>query len=223
MQACDLAASQLQRNAPKGSVPASAASSCSSRKRNRASISSIPHDGILRTFEATPSQVASGGSHPCARAYLTIRWASVSGIIPVENRAQLACFQVAVETLVHQTFAEPCMLLPNRFSQAAHWHKLAARTMAGAHSSEAAAPMNMLLRVIKPSWLETGAVIEPSCKGEGLLCYVCRRNGHIPSRLRGNHLAAVWQVGEGASPSLDELFIWGGARRLQSGASAARS
>jgi hypothetical protein len=45
--------------------------------------------------------------------------------------------------------------------------RLAARTMAGAHSSEAAAPMKMLLRVVRPSWLEITAVIEPSCQGEG--------------------------------------------------------
>jgi hypothetical protein len=39
--------------------------------------------------------------------------------------------------------------------------------MAGAHISEAAEPMKMLLRVIRLSWLEIGAVIEPSYQSEG--------------------------------------------------------
>jgi hypothetical protein len=38
--------------------------------------------------------------------------------------------------------------------------------MAGAHISQAAALMMMLLRAIKSSWLEIGAVIEPSCQSE---------------------------------------------------------
>ena len=38
--------------------------------------------------------------------------------------------------------------------------------MAGAHISEAAALMMMLLRAIRSSWLENGAVIESSCQSE---------------------------------------------------------
>jgi hypothetical protein len=154
--------------------------------------------------------VASGGSHPCARAYLTIRRASVSGIIfPLRTVLNWPVFKLLSRHWYIKRSQNPACCCPIGSLKLRTGIRLAARTMAGAHSSEAAAPMNMLLRVIKPSWLETGAVIEPSCNGEGLarLCYVCRRNGHIPSRLRGNHLAAVWQVGEGASPSLDELFM----------------
>ena len=56
--------------------------------------------------------------------------------------------------------------------------RLAARTMAGAHISDAAEPMKMLRRVIRLSWLEIGAVIDPFLNGEaGALCDVCRRNG----------------------------------------------
>jgi hypothetical protein len=39
--------------------------------------------------------------------------------------------------------------------------------MAGAHISDAAEPMKMLRRVIRLSWLEIGAVIDPFLNGEG--------------------------------------------------------
>jgi hypothetical protein len=54
--------------------------------------------------------------------------------------------------------------------------------MAGAHISEAAAPMKMLLRVIRPLWLEIRAVIEPSCQSEGWRhpATFAVENGHIP-------------------------------------------
>ena len=48
---------------------------------------------------------------------------SCRNYFPVENRAHSACSQVAFETLIHQTFAEPCILRPNRSSQAAHRHQ----------------------------------------------------------------------------------------------------
>jgi hypothetical protein len=38
-------------------------------------------------------------------------------------------------------------------------------------------------------------------------------NGRIS--LAGNHLAQVWQVGEGVSPALDAFSIWGRAYRSQ--------
>jgi len=79
--------------------------------------------------------------------------------------------------------------------------------MAGAHISEAAAPMKMLRRVIRPSWLEIGAVIEPSGLSEGWRRSATFAVETATSHLHGNHLAAAWQVGEGASPSLDEPFM----------------
>src|SRR5450759_5206761 len=39
------------------------------------------------------------------------------------------------------------------------------------------------------------------------------RSGRIS--LAGNHLAQVWQVGEGVSPALDAFSIWGRAYRSQ--------
>jgi len=82
-----------------------------------------------------------------------------------------------------------------------------ARTIAGAHISEAAAPIKMLLRVIRLSWLEIGDVIEPSCHSEGWRRSATFAVETATSHYRGYHLAAAWQVGEGASPSLDAPFM----------------
>jgi hypothetical protein len=83
--------------------------------------------------------------------------------------------------------------------------------MAGAHISDAAAPMKMLLRVIRLSWLEIAAVIEPSCQSEGWRRSATFAVETATSHFRGNHLAAAWQVGEGASPPLDASLKCGRA------------
>jgi hypothetical protein len=41
----------------------------------------------------------------------------------VENRTHSTCSQVTGETLVHQSFDEPCILRPKRWWQAAHRHQ----------------------------------------------------------------------------------------------------
>ncbi len=80
--------------------------------------------------------------------------------------------------------------------------------MAGAHSSEASAPTRILLRVMR-LWSGTaiGAVKWPSFNNEGWhrSAKFAANNGHIP--LLWNHLAAVGQVGEGASLRRDAFLI----------------
>jgi hypothetical protein len=81
--------------------------------------------------------------------------------------------------------------------------------MAGAQISEAAAPTRMPLRVTTLLSLGSGitAVIKLS------LCKEVWRSSAIfavqmaTSHFRGNHLAAVWQVGEGASLPLNVSVI----------------
>ena len=80
--------------------------------------------------------------------------------------------------------------------------------MAGAYVSEAAAPITMLLRVIGLSCLEIGAVIEPSGLSEGWRRSATFAVETATSHFRGNHLAAVWQVGEGARPLLMRSYNW---------------
>ena len=49
-------------------------------------------------------------------------------------------------------------------------------------------------------------VIWPSCDKAWRHPATFALRGHIP--VCGNHLAAVWQVGEGASLTLDAMLIW---------------
>jgi hypothetical protein len=109
---------------------------------------------------------------------------------PIENHAYSACSQVAIETLIHQTSAYRGLIgtLKRRTGI-----RLAARTMAGAHISEAAAPITMLLRVITPSWLEIGAVIVPS-QSEGWRRPATLAVETATSHLRGNHLATAGRL-----------------------------
>jgi hypothetical protein len=79
--------------------------------------------------------------------------------------------------------------------------------MAGAHISNAAEPTKMLRRVMRLSRLEIGAIIEPSYQSDGWRHSAIFAVETATSHFRGNHLAAVWQVGEGASPSPDAPFM----------------
>ena len=71
--------------------------------------------------------------------------------------------------------------------------------------------MKMLLRVIWPSdwWLGVAIIIEPSFYNEGWRHSAIFAVETATSHSRGDHLAAVWQVGEGASPHRDVLLICG--------------
>ena len=71
--------------------------------------------------------------------------------------------------------------------------------MAGVHTSEAQAPTNMPLRVIGDWQLGGGDFIDPSLRIEGWHHSAMFAAETATSHLCGNHLAAVWQVGEGAS------------------------
>jgi hypothetical protein len=70
--------------------------------------------------------------------------------------------------------------------------RLAARTIAGAHNSEAPAPMKMLLRVISclARELPLCAVIGPSFGNRGWRRSAMFAVETATSHLRGNHLAA---------------------------------
>jgi hypothetical protein len=77
--------------------------------------------------------------------------------------------------------------------------------MAGVLNSEAAAPMRILLHVLRLwSGIGIGAVIQPSFHNEGWRLSAIFVVETTTSHYRGNHLAAVRQVGEGTSPRLDE-------------------
>ena len=86
--------------------------------------------------------------------------------------------------------------------------RVVARTMAGAHNSEAAAPIKMLLRVMRPwSGTRIGVVIQPSSHDEGWHRSAKFAAKATTSHFCGDHLAAEWQVGEGASLRRDAIEI----------------
>ena len=83
-----------------------------------------------------------------------------------------------------------------------------ARTIAGAQSSEAAAPIKMLRRVMRPwSGTRIGVVIQPFSHDEGWHRSAKFAAEATTSHFCGDHLAAVWQVGEGASLRRDASRI----------------
>ena len=82
--------------------------------------------------------------------------------------------------------------------------RLVARTMAGAQITDAE-PARMTLRRVTPAAMREGFWTgkEPSTRKEGWRDSAMTAVETAASHLREDHLAAEWQVGEGASPRLD--------------------